>query len=193
MQACSESPQELQSNPAVRGLRDAAFVPQRVIENDEHLIERRERRQQLAQPGFVRVLPVTVHLRPERACPAGGQVVYSQVEERRSEWNRPFHRYGRAAAFVQHLQRDRRIDVVVIGDGNQRVLIECLNLRFLQQPGVVGAQRRSPPAPCQVEPRAMDLLIDSFAVANGGCENGSARGRVVDEIQTLARVQGVAV
>ncbi len=115
------------------------------------------------------------------------------MEKCRSERYGPFHRNRRAPAFVEHLQRHRRLDVVMVREGDDGVLIQRFDLRFFEQPRIVRPHWRRPPAPRQIERRAMFSAVNTFAVPYRRRENRSARRGLVNEVQTLARVQRVTV
>ena len=107
------------------------------------------------------------HLAHGRRRLLWGQIVHADVEKCRAVRHCPFDGEGAVARLVEHAQVEACIDIVVVGQGYQRLLTEDIfDLRFFQLPGVQRRERRSPPGPLQIHVAAFERAVFLLLFAN---------------------------
>src|SRR5262249_13953301 len=102
-------------------------------------------------------------------------------------------RYWLALVIPENLERHRGFDIVMVSERDDRIEPHALDLCLFHNPGVVGPKRRSPPRTSQVEGRSVHLAISAFSITNSRSQEWNAPGRLINEGQTLARMQCVTV
>ncbi len=145
-------------------LADLVQIPERVIEDDEHVGKVVQRREHLRQPRVAGIGGERFKLAHPLGARRAGQVVDAKVKGLiLAEGRRPLHRNRDVAGAGHGAQQHRRLDIVVIGDRDQRLHLERLrDLPAFQIECQSGCERRRPVTRGVVDLQAMVLPATLF-------------------------------
>ena len=173
--------EELVDENIVAFAADAVEVPDRMVEDDEHLRDLVQLGEDVAEKVRLALGDRNGGEGAEPIHPllagSGGQVVDADVKGALIERHRPFDRDGNVARRGDRAKQQRRVDVVVIGERDQRRNLEAvLDLRALEVEGEPRGQRRGPIAVGIVGPDARTIDCErSSAQRMTGCRKPQSR------------------
>lgn len=122
------------------------------------------------------------------------KIVQADVEESRAVRDGPFQRDRDVAALLQDAQVHGRVDVVVIGERDERLQAEALlDLVALELPGFAGASGGRPPDAFEVNRRAMRCGEARFQALNGEADGLAAFAEAAEEAKRLLGMESVTV
>ena len=172
---------------------DQVQIPHRMVEDHQYVWIRVQRRQDLGEPRVARAGRKTPeNLHPLRGARAG-QVVYAQVERLLSIGSAPLQRYRNAPCAGHRPQQHRRLNRVVIGEGNHGRQVQLFDLLALQIERQLGGHRRRPVSGRIVHPHPVHFGRPPLQPRKQRTHYRVLVAEVRQKIQRLLRLVGMTV
>ncbi len=119
----------------VRALADVVLIPRGVVQNQQRFGRCAQPFEHGSNPCLATAHRELVHYAGHLFRCIQGQVVHPEMKEGPAKRDRPFDLDGASAHFIQSVQIDAGMNVVVIGNGYQSVHSErVFDLRFFEIP-----------------------------------------------------------
>ena len=185
--------QELVDQELMFFLANQVEVPQRVVEDHQHIGILMQRAQNLGKSlvaGMGRIVGQRFH--PLRG-PGAGQVVHAEVKRLLAIGSAPLHRNRNPPRARDRAQQHRRSDVVVVGNGDHRLQIQLLDLAAFQVKGQPGRHRRRPVAGRVVDAQPVHPLRTPLQPRQQRAHHRVLVAEVGQKIQRFVGLVGVAV